>query len=450
MTERDNSDRAVTTLCFAAAAILLGVALSLNGGFYSDRAILLVTVVCLLCITAVLLRKVRREGAGFQRLAPVVLIAGLGYQGYRLFLDAPSRWAVLVMLGSVAAVMVLKTQTLKIWWVSLALVIALVTAHCLIGAAAIRSLANPNFDVYWFHQHSLEALMNGVNPHTLTVEARPSDLAKYPASYVRDGVVHIGFPYPPLSLFLALPGYLIAGDYRYSGLAATALAGGLMVFARRSRASFLATALFLSTPAMIPMVRMGWTEPFVVLLFGLTVFSACRAPRLLPWALGLLIAVKQYAIFAALSVFLLPIERNTLKNYAVLIGKALALAIAVTLPWMLWNVSGFLNDVVRFQFLVPFRWDALSYLVWLGYKTGAEPPALFGFIAVPLAVALMLWRGARTPAGYAASVAFTFLAFFAFNKLAFINYYFFVIGAMCFAVALAGESNSIPQESTTQ
>ena len=48
---------------------------------------------------------------------------------------------------------------------------------------------------------------------------------------------------------------------------------------------------------------------------------------------------------------------------------------------------------------------------------------------------LALWRAARTPAGFALGVSALFLAFFALNKQAFANYYFFVIGALCVAVA---------------
>ncbi|HYX28590.1 MAG TPA: hypothetical protein VE863_08490 [Pyrinomonadaceae bacterium] len=314
----------------------------------------------------------------------------------------------------------------------------LMVPHLLIGVWSIRGLPNPDFDVYWCHMHSLEALLKGINPHTLTLAYVHPDELKYPASYVYDGVVHIGFPYPPLSLFMALPGYLIGGDYRYSGLAATALSAGLMIYARPSRLSFLAAALFLSTPAMVTVLKMGWTEPYVLLLFTLTIFCACRAPKLFPYALGLLIASKQYAIFAALGVFLLPIERGRAKDYAIMIGKALLVATAITLPWMLWNVRGFLHDVILLQFLLPFRMDALSYLVWLTYNTGRQPPAVIGFIMMAPAVALMRWRGARTVAGFAAAVAFIFLSFFSFNKAAFINYYFLVIGAICCAVAVSG------------
>jgi hypothetical protein len=43
----------------------------------------------------------------------------------------------------------------------------------------------------------------------------------------------------------------------------------------------------------------------------------------------------------------------------------------------------------------------------------------------------------RTPSGFALAVSALFLAFFVLNKQAFANYYFFVIGALCVAVAAA-------------
>jgi hypothetical protein len=63
------------------------------------------------------------------------------------------------------------------------------------------------------------------------------------------------------------------------------------------------------------------------------------------------------------------------------------------------------------------------------------PPVLISFLAAGAASALALWRLPRTPAGFGAAISVTFLAFFAFNKQAFCNYYFFVIGALYASVA---------------
>jgi hypothetical protein len=59
------------------------------------------------------------------------------------------------------------------------------------------------------------------------------------------------------------------------------------------------------------------------------------------------------------------------------------------------------------------------------------------FVVLAAATALVLWRCRRTAAGFAAGTALLFFGFFAFNKQAFANYYYFVIGAMCCALASA-------------
>jgi len=52
-----------------------------------------------------------------------------------------------------------------------------------------------------------------------------------------------------------------------------------------------------------------------------------------------------------------------------------------------------------------------------------------------IGVVLGLIRAPRSPAGFAAATAFTFILFFAFAKQAFCNYYFLVIGMLCAALA---------------
>ena len=91
--------------------------------------------------------------------------------------------------------------------------------------------------------------------------------------------------------------------------------------------------------------------------------------------------------------------------------------------------------MVEFQFLQPFRIDSLSYLAWYARITGSQPAAWVGFAAMLAAMVLVLWRAPRTPAGFAAGGATILFAFFAFNKQAFCNYYFVVLGALWCAVA---------------
>ena len=101
----------------------------------------------------------------------------------------------------------------------------------------------------------------------------------------------------------------------------------------------------------------------------------------------------------------------------------------------MWNPAAFWQSVVALQFHQPFRPDALSVLSWWASRGHAQPPALISFAVAAAASLLALWRLPRTPAGFAMAIALTFFVFFAFNKQAFCNYYFFVIGALCAAVA---------------
>src|SRR5205085_9340518 len=93
-----------------------------------------------------------------------------------------------------------------------------------------------------------------------------------------------------LTLLLALPGHLV-GDFRYAQLAALAIAGGLLAYARPGeRGGFpgaravAASALLLFTPRGFSVVEAGWTEPFAILMLAATVFCACRRGR--AWMLG--------------------------------------------------------------------------------------------------------------------------------------------------------------------
>ena len=111
---------------------------------------------------------------------------------------------------------------------------------------------------------------------------------------------------------------------------------------------------------------------------------------------------------------------------------------AINLPFLLWNVREFTRAVVLLQFMQPFRTDGLSYLVWLYSKTGVMNPTIWiPLLVVIPAIALALWRGTCSPAGFAAALTLVSVLFFAFNKQAFCNYYYFVIATGCWSVAAA-------------
>jgi hypothetical protein len=319
------------------------------------------------------------------------------------------------------------------WPVVLALFLTL-------GAWVIHRSPQPHIDVFVFQQESSRALLAGRNPYTITFPNIYGSAHNYvygPA-LMRGERLDFGFPYQPLSLFLALPGYLLAGDYRYAQLAAVGVSALLMVLMGRGdarRLSLLAMALFLFTPRGFLVLEMGWTEPFVVLGLAATVYCALHRPRWLPVALGLLFATKQYTVLIApLTVLLLPRPLPWRAWGRLLLGAGLVAA-AVSLPLIMLNVPAYIHSAVTLQFHQPFRRDALSFLAWVYGRWHVQLPDALALAAVAPAIALALWRSPRTPAGFAASVALAYYAFLAFNKQAFCNYYFFVIGALCCALA---------------
>src|SRR5439155_26001083 len=123
----------------------------------------------------------------------------------------------------------------------------------------------------------------------------------YNPELVSGGRVQFGYPYPPLTLLLAVPGHVVAGDYRYSELAALVAAAGLIGYMRPTTTAKLAASLLLTTPRLFFVLEQGWTEPIALLMLAATVFHWTRSREASPWLCGLLTVTKQYLIIAALA-----------------------------------------------------------------------------------------------------------------------------------------------------
>ena len=341
--------------------------------------------------------------------------------------------AIGVALVGVAMLMALRDwQRYGRWLMPTATVVFLA-----LGIWTIRHTPDPGIDVITFQREGLRALSNGENPYAITMPQVYGGHEYYGEGLTADGRLLIGLPYPPLSLLLEWPFHVLFGDYRYALLAALAAAALLLSRVSRSAIATLAALSLLFTPRSFFVVEQGWTESLVVLAIAAVVFAAVRQLAWLPLALGALFAMKQYAIFLAPIAFML-VPPEDRKKTLQLVAGAIGVAAAITLPFALWNWPGFQRSVIEFQFLQPFRFDSLSYLAWIARISGSPPAAWVGFVAMFVATALVLWRTPRTPAGFAAGGAMILFAFFAFNKQAFCNYYFVVVGALWSAVAASG------------
>jgi hypothetical protein len=127
------------------------------------------------------------------------------------------------------------------------------------------------------HGEAFYALRRGQNPYQITFEnIYGAGSGFYNPQAVAGNRVLFGYPYPPLSLLLALPGYLAAGDYRYSELAAWVASAAFIGYARPAILAKLAAALLLTQPRGFFVLEQGWTEPIAVLMLAVVIFGMSR------------------------------------------------------------------------------------------------------------------------------------------------------------------------------
>jgi hypothetical protein len=432
------------------AVVAIGWALQIGNGAFHPDAVFWIAIGGLVALAMIVAPRPVGLARWDRALVPLLALLGLGLQLWQLFHSppgiyvrnepatlAPFQYGVMAMAGM--SVSTLWHTPLWARWFQIA---ALVSVHFALGAWIIHQVPNPAIDVYLFHRDAITALMQGVDPYALTFPNIYGHSQFYGSGLSVEGRLQFGFPYFPLSLLTAIPGQLLAGDHRYSQLAALELAAILMAFARPRGFGPIAAMLYLTTPRIFFVLEQSWTEPFVVLGVAAVVFAACRYTRAVPWLFGALVALKQYLVFAVPAALLLlprPLDRRQVTK---MFGKAALVAAIVTLPFVLWDPAAFWKSVVTLQLYQPFRGDALSFLAWWAWRGNGQSPALVAFIAMAAAVAMALWRSPKTPAGFAAMVAVMFFAFFAFNKQAFCNYYFFVIGALAVSLAASRPSGT--------
>lgn len=320
------------------------------------------------------------------------------------------------------------------------LTIALLGLHLALGVWVVRSRPNPAIDVFVIQQEASRELAAGRNPYRFAmpdIYSAEESAKLYAPGWSVGGRLRFGLLYPPMSLLLAFPGFLLFDDHRFAQLVATTLAGGAIAFVRPSPFSALAAALFLFNPRGFFVLEQAWTEPLVMVLFAAFLWTAIRAPRGAPWLLGLLLATKQYLVLIVPALPLLVPWCLPKKELPRLALQALGVAAAVTLPFVLWDPGAFYNSVIAVHLAQPYRPDSLTYLALLPDST-ALALALSPLAALPAlaALGLALARSPRTPAGFSTAAALTLIAFFSFSKQAHLNYYYLVTGILCAALAL--------------
>jgi hypothetical protein len=423
-------DRALAALALALMALALGYAINIKLGNYTRWALLWLTVSGVLCLAAVVLPGYPRLEPKCRRLLPLTLAISIFIQSYLLLRETSVDSRVSLALATIAFIGFVQFFPLRGLRLPLAFIMA--GAFFFAGEIAFNTYAKfPGIDVFNFQTTGSWALSHGLNPYTFRYPSiYPPDTPFYgPGVVDGQGMLTVGFPYPPLSLLMVMPAQLIGGDVRYALVLAMGLSAILMAAARPGRIGALAAAAFLLTPRAI----------------SLTMFCACRWPKALPWCFGLYLSTKQYAVLAIPLLPLLLDGPHVGKTFRDAMAKACLVVAAINLPFFIWNPHAFLRSTVEFQFLQPFRKDALSYLVFVYHNMGkVKLPIWTSLPPLALALAFGLRRAVHSPAGFAAAVTLVYLAFFAFNKQAFCNYYYFVIATACWSIATARIASPLP------
>ncbi len=312
-------DYQASALMWTLFAFCMGCAINAADGSYSRSALIWLTIAAAVSLAAICLRPGPDMEASSGKVLWLVLFIGIAFQvGQLLFHERPGDSTILtglLFIGALGGFQAILPSRLRY-----PILVIMLVAFCLIAVAQFRSRYPwPGIDVFYFQQQSSEVLVHGHNLERLPaiVHGRNPYAIRFhnvydpQTPYYGPGVVDkndfltYGFPYPPLTLLMDIPGYLLGGEIRFSLVGSMALAALLMATARPGRIAVLAATLFLLTPRSLYVVDLAWTEPMLALTFSLAMFCACRCRKMLPYALGVYFATKQYTVLSLPALLLL-------------------------------------------------------------------------------------------------------------------------------------------------
>lgn len=442
-------------------ATLFGLAIAINHGRWSYGAFAVLVVAFALVAWGffMALRRRTRPPSDKPSWTVAVVLAVLGTMPVTALLDATvipehaarawiigrgAQVASLLLLATYIPFLGAKRESDLVRNVRFALFGVLV---CVAGVSAIRLSRSPDIDVWTIQMRGVEVLLEGKNPYTWATVPDTDPETDFTVPYV----------YPPTAIYAGVLGYLVGRDVRYALLGALLTTGlALRFIARRGRSdtahrgpSLLddAPALFfwLSPPLFFVLDR-SWIDPVQIMLITLGVAAHVAGRRTLSAVvLGLAISSKQSMFW------LIPLAAVLLRfDFRRWIVMGLA-ALAPVLPFLVWDFRSLKFANFEFMSHLPPRHDGLCFAAWAHHAFGLAFPTQLGFLLPAAAIALACLR--RTPAsdrrGHSPALSFAratlvaYFAFFFFNRWAFANYYFLLIGLSALIAATALQASSV-------
>jgi hypothetical protein len=379
----------------------------------------------------------------------MVIVLGIASTGWTSALFASQTgvplWFASVLTGLVAVVAFAMTSGRY----RLSLRVSLLALFLAVGYLTIEVDPGEDIDVFVFQQLGSRYLLDGVNPYSAQYPNiySQAQAEKFYGEGLANEHLEFGFPYLPMSLFMAVPGYIFGGDYRYSLLTSAGILLWMLTNPANGRAGRLSGALYAVFPlhsGFGGMFGEGWTEPFVVLLLALVTLLIVLRNSWIPPVFGLFLASKLTLVVVA-PLYML-IDRSVFQK----VGQKARLATLllsgalVTLPLAIMDWSRFWFSVVVLQFLQPIRSDSLSLSVWLDNWFGPLPPMAFNvlpFVSASIAMLLVFRHPDRSAAGFALACGFVSLAWLVLTKQSFLNHYYFAFAALLLGLGFSERAN---------
>ncbi len=356
-----------------------------------------------------------------------------GFPSDILLLNAYGRAIKIVAAGALLAAFTYLFERTKSVWTARArfclLVAAAIVVRILILYSSPQAIVYERTDVFSIQTDVARAFFQeGKNGYTLKFPAPVHDLGAAAKDY--------GLPYPPTAVYPPMAFWYVFGDVRTAWIACD-LTAALMIYllARRmrpgrSRFHELVTAAFLFLPRSLYVLENGWTEPLIAAALGglALALATARGPLLTGCLMGVWLTSKQYVVLAI--PLLIRLRRASMNAW---LWAAVA-AIALTMPFIIWDFSALVSKTLLFFFESPGRADSLSVYGAMA-RSGVELPAWVSLGIWLLAVGWLTWKMPRSLAGWLFSMATSWLIFFLLGKQAFINYFYFISFTLLLAVA---------------
>jgi hypothetical protein len=419
------------------ASFLLGYAIVPSNGAYSETSIFVLLVALLLLVWrfAAALRPEEHLISPALVLVPAwigaLAMVWLGH-GSAILLYPRAEWALgRTMQLAAGALLLTYLPSLGGRWLEPPWVrhLRFVLFTALIAAAGfdtIRTSPEPRIDVWELQHRAVDVLLAGENPYSV-LTVRDTGPGNQPVPFV----------YPPTAIYFDLIGKKLGGDVRFAHLAAMLVTGwSLRHVVRRAGLSLPAfsedaPALFVwLSPKLFFVLEQAWIDPLqLMLISGALALLVSGKRSLCAAVLGIAVSSKQsmFWLFPLAGIVLHFRPRQWLV-------MAVA-AIVPVAPFAIWNFKALKYANLDFLAGLPPRDDALSFGVWFKHRFHSElPGSIVGFLAAAVVASLALWR-LRGVAGFASALVLTYFVFFFFNKWAFANYYYLLLGLSALAAA---------------